>query len=156
MQSADFSSDDLIAFLNLAWANCTNAANSLGAQLLVEQQNRLALFAPAGSISHVSKNSVSQAAAAYGPGGLSPRQITQIFSKLSRDYSSLLSQCQTDSLAAGCNPTVVATFDFDEIIFNGMVADYNFQSEIHGKTRPSIVNLPFSGAGRVPEGVWSW
>lgn len=81
----DVSSDELSAFLDLAWNNAKDGANSLPEQLGIEQQNILQLIA-GGSIASLGKNSTHQAYSNYGPGSFTQRQIMGAFSTLKRYY----------------------------------------------------------------------
>lgn len=114
----DVNTDDLSAFLNLAWQKAGDSANTLPGQLLAEQQAALA-FVTAGSLSTVSKNSTSQSYAFYGPGTFTHRQITAIFTTLIRQY-----QAMKDKIicaAANADVTLETDYDFDRPIYDLLV-----------------------------------
>ena len=158
MQSCDFSTDDLLAFLNRSWNNASVEANTLGGQLVTDQQAALNFIAT-GSIQHVSKNSTSQGYGGYNPGNLSQRQITAIYTRLIRDFNETLNIITQKATAAGCT---LAGYDFDNDVFTALTNGYNALSTT--TTRPDIANLSFGGIGRTagggcyqqPEGCWSW
>jgi hypothetical protein len=151
VQSADFSTDDLLAFLNRSWTTAGNESNTLGPQLLADQQAAVNFIAPVGSLSHVSKNSTSQGYGGFNPGNLTIRQITAIYTRLLRDFNATLSDITKKAVTAGCT---ITSYDFDNDVYNAMVSHYNAQSVEN--SRPDITNLDFGGVGRCPEGIWAW
>ena len=114
----DIHTDDLAAFLDRAWNNAKDAANSLPDQLSVEQQAALNYIAPVGSIMSVSKNSTSQSSGGYNPGNLTLRQIVGIWTKLIELYENV--QSRIVSAAARDSVTLPAGFDFDGPVYQVM------------------------------------
>jgi hypothetical protein len=139
----DVNTDDLSAFLNLAWQKAGDAANTLPEQLLKEQQAALTLIAT-GSVATVAKNSTSQSYGFYGPGNLTHRQITAIFTTLIRYY-----QTVKDKIiwaAAQSAVALDATFDFDQPIYD-LLTKY-FQVSTSAAVLPDITDLRFSPCAR--------
>ena len=133
----DVSTDDLSAFLTRAWNNAKAGANTLPDQLETEQQAALNLIATAGSIASVGKNSAHQAYGNYGPGNLTSRQITQIYTRLKRDYFTLKKMIQ--DAFANAAISITGTFDFDDPIYDGLIRWYDLNET--AEIRPSIINL---------------
>jgi len=133
----DVNTDDLSAFLNLAWQNASEAANSLSEQLLAEQQKALALIA-SGSVSSVGKNSANQSYGQYGPGNLTQRQITNIFTTLIRYYQVIKDKIAC--LAAHVVPPVdMSGYDYDPTIFS-LLTQF-FQVSTQAARLPDIADL---------------
>lgn len=110
--ASDVSPEILSAFLNSAWNNAKDGANSLRAQLLSEQASALELI-KLGSIGSVGKNSASQSYMGYGPGRITAVQITESWSRLIAYYDTVKTTIQnadTDSL-------IDDSFDFDAPIY---------------------------------------
>ncbi len=104
----DVNTDDLSAFLNRAWENAKNEANTLPGQLLIEQQAAINYIAT-GSLSTVGKNSTSQSYGGYNPGNLTHRQITEIFTILIRKEK----ECRNHIIACAERDDVTIPADFD-------------------------------------------
>lgn len=139
----DVNTDDLSAFLNLAWQRAGDAANTLQEQLLKEQQAALN-FVATGSLATVAKNSTSQSYAFYGPGTFTHRQITAIFTTLIRYY-----QTVKDKITAAAAQSAVvldATFDFDAPIY-ALLTKY-FQVSTSAAVLPDISDLRFPPCAR--------
>jgi len=114
----DSNTDDLAAFLDRAWNNASDNANSLLDQLSIEQQAALNYIAPVGSIMSVSKNSTSQSSGGYNPGNLTLRQVVGIWTKLIQLYSDVQSRIVS---AAACDSVALpAGFDFDGPVYRVM------------------------------------
>lgn len=134
----DVNTDDLSAFLNLAWQNAQDGANSLPAQLLAEQQNALALLAK-GSVQSVGKNSTSQSYGYYGPGNLTHRQITNAFTTLIRYYQTV--KDKIIGAFATARIDVPADFDFDQPIYDQLTKF--FQVSEQAPRLPNIAELRY-------------
>lgn len=107
----DFTNDELLAFLNRAWNNAGQGANSLPDQLITEQQAALAYLAPVGSLSHLSKNSTAQGYGGYNPGNLTLRQIVNIWTRLTEIYADVKSQITNAFSQASI--VIPGDYDFD-------------------------------------------
>lgn len=134
----DVNTDDISAFLNLAWQKAGDAANTLPAQLLAEQQAALA-FVTAGSLATVSKNSTSQSYAFYGPGTFTHRQITSIFTKLIRVEKETRNAILKAALRDGV--TIAADFDLDPAVKDIMERYFGISTE--ATQLPDITELRF-------------
>ncbi len=130
----------LEAFLNRAWNNAKEGANTLPEQLLIEQQNALNFIA-SGSLSSVSKNSAAQGYSGYNPGSLTQRQITRIFTTLIRYY-----QVVKDKIICEAAEAVVdlTGFDFDQSVYDLLIK--YFQVSTSADVLPDITELRFPKA----------
>ena len=140
----DVNTDDLEAFLNLAWQNAKDAANTLPEQLLAEQQAALSLLAK-GSIASVGKNAANQSYGYYGPGNLTHRQITNAFTTLRRYY-----QTVKDKIVCAFAKADIAVpdgFDFDQPVFDQLIKF--FQVSAQAARLPDITDL------RIPINRWA-
>ena len=132
----DVNTDDLSAFLNLAWQNAKEGANTLSEQLLAEQQKAVSLLA-SGSVSSVGKNSASQSYGGYNPGNLTHRQITNIFTTLIRYYQTVKEKIIYEAEVAAI--ALDETFDFDQPIYD-LLTRY-FQVSTQAARLPDISDL---------------
>lgn len=137
----DVNTDDLEAFLNLAWQNAQDGANTLPAQLLAEQQAALALLAK-GSVQSVGKNSTSQSYGYYGPGNLTHRQITNAFTTLRRFYQVVKDKIVAAFATAGI--TIPDGFDYDQPVYDQLVK--YFQVTAEADRLPDISQLRYPTA----------
>ncbi len=134
----DVNTDDLEAFLNLAWQNAKDAANTLPEQLLAEQQAALSLLAR-GSIASVGKNSANQSYGYYGPGNLTHRQITNAFTTLRRYYLIMKEKIVCAFSKAGI--TIPAGWDFDQPVYDQLIKF--FQVSAQATVLPDITELRY-------------
>ncbi len=114
----DYTTEELQAFLNRAWLNASVDANSLPEQLLTEQQAALNFIASVGSLSHVSKNSTSQAYGGYNPGNLTMRQIVNLWTRLIEIYDD--TKAAIVAAFATASIDIPDGFDFDPDVFAQM------------------------------------
>jgi hypothetical protein len=114
----DYTTQELAAFLNRAWNNAASGANTLPDQLIAEQQAALNFIATVGSLSHVSKNSTSQAYGGYNPGNLTVRQIVSIWTRLIEIHDDI----KVKIVDAFTEAVIVipADYDFDIDVFAQM------------------------------------
>lgn len=118
MQSCDFTTADLSAFLARAWMNAGTEANTLPGQLETERQSALAMLAPLGTLSSLSKNSTSQGYGGYNPGNLTLRQVVSIWTRLIDIHDDVKAQI-TAAFAAAVIP-IPSDYDFDNDVFSQM------------------------------------
>lgn len=133
----DSNTDDLAAFLDRAWNNASDQANSLLAQLSIEQQAALDYIAPVGSIMSVSKNSTSQSSGGYNPGNLTLRQVVAIWTKLIQLYSDV--QARIVASAKFESVVLPAGFDFDGPIYQIMKSMITISGRV--ATSPDLRDL---------------
>ena len=137
---ADYTSDELLAFLNRAWNNAGADANSLPDQLVAEQQAAIAFIAPVGSVSHLSKNSTSLGYGGYNPGNLTIRQIVNIWTDLIRRYARV-KDAIISAAACAVPPVDLTGFDFDDSVFCQM--KNQLAIECQADTVPDISTIRF-------------
>ena len=133
----DSNTDDLAAFLDRAWNNASDQANSLLEQLSIEQQSALNYIAPVGSIMSVSKNSTSQSSGGYNPGNLTLRQVVAIWTKLIQLYNDV--RARIVSAAAYESVALSAGFDFDGPVYQVMKSTLTVSGRV--ATSPDLRDL---------------
>lgn len=112
---SDVSADLIQAFLDDAWNNAAQQANSLREQLSNEQSSALAMVKK-GSLGTVAKNSSSQGYRGYGPGSLTHTQIVEIWQRLIRYYDEL--EAKITCLFSEQDAAIPDGFDFDQPIYD--------------------------------------
>lgn len=147
MQSCDFSTADLSAFLARAWMNAGAGANTLPDQLETERQAALAMLAPLGSLHYLSKNSTSQGYGGYNPGNLTLRQIVNIWGRLIEIHDDIKAKI-TDAFACASIP-IPADYDFDNDVFAQM-KNLLRQQELPQVPDISMIRFGYCGRERYP------
>lgn len=113
MDISGSNTEDLAAFLNRAWQNAQDGANTLPAQLLSEQQAAVNYIAT-GSIGSVGKNSANQTYAFYAARTLTHVEITRLWTRLIRqekEVRNYILKCATRD-----GVTIATDFDLDPAV----------------------------------------
>lgn len=148
---SDVSSELLKAFLDDAWNNAPDDANSFREQLVTERKAALEMVKK-GSLGNVAKNSSSQAYRGYGPGSLTHTQIVEIWQGLIDYYDEV--RDKVVCAFAEADTAIPDDFDFDTTVYDLLKKFFSIGK--NAAVLPDLTSLRLPATAASPSSPTSW